>query len=134
MNSIITWLLGGTSGAASSEARVTLSGLVSAAALYYTGQPVQAVHLAMVSIGAYATSRGMAKLGSAISEAVTAREVAAIVANREPVRAPVVPVSAAAEAARLQAFADADAALVRAQAERKAAYDAANTAFEAARK
>lgn len=77
MDGLMRLLLGNTAGAVSSEARVSLAGLAGAVGLYLTGQPVQAVHLAMTTIAGYAASRGVAKAGEAVGKMVQEREVRA---------------------------------------------------------
>lgn len=128
MNWLQALLLGNTPGAGSSEARVALGGLAAAAGLYFTGQPVQAVHLAMVTIAGYTGSRGVAKLGEAVAAAMRQREAAAIVAARESDPQAAV----AADKARIEAFSAADAELREAVLRRDAAYAAANAAHAAA--
>lgn len=81
MDFLMRLLLGNTPGAVSSEARVSLAGLAGAVGLYLTGQPAQAVHLAMVTIAGYAGSRGVAKAGEAVGKMVQEREIRAALRN-----------------------------------------------------
>jgi hypothetical protein len=119
-------LLGNTPGGGTSEARIALGGLAAAAGLYFTGQPIEAVNLAIATIVAYCGSRGLTKMGVAVSDALLRRDVAAEIQYREPGHA------AGADAARREAFAAADRELEAARERHAQAYHDANVKYTSA--
>lgn len=77
MNSLITYLLGGTEGAASSEARFGLVGMLVGAALIYTGHVPQGTNLLMASVIGYSGARALPKASAAVADMVASRSAGA---------------------------------------------------------
>lgn len=85
MNSLITSLLGGTAGAASSEARFSLLGLITGLGLIYMGHAPLGTNLVMTSVAGYAGARALPKASAAVADAVAKRsaDAAKMAAERD---------------------------------------------------